>query len=229
MSSDKWLFAKRFVDFLIFLMVSAIVAAMIMCGSGCVNRNDQLRGHNSEMMDDAAQAIEQTLKDEAPRLYAEHETLKRDVDDLKSRIELSKRDHPWKGAKIERSTPEKPVQADINLYCAYSAVVDKEEAKRKAHEERWAWWHWTIWWLKAIIYAAPFVLILVVVLWIRRRFFQFGEVQVKHIQATVKDKNAKRIIAGGSPVERVFKKIKSALPWYQDDETGNKKEESNVP
>lgn len=192
------------------MLIAALLAIVMLAGCG---RTDQLRAHNANMIADAAQAVEQTLKAEVPRIYAEHQTLKRDLDDLQDRNELVRRDHPWRGAVIERSTPDAPSKADVNMYCAYSAVVDREDAKRKEHAERWAWWRWLIWWLKAALYAAPFVGILILILWARARFFDLGQVQVKHIQATVPDKNRRREIAGGSMAERVFRKIRDKLPW----------------
>ena len=195
------------------LIIVALLAILMLAGCG---RTDQLRGHNTEMAIDAVQAIEQVLKKEEPRLYSDHKTLQRDMKDLKARLELAKKDHPWKGAKIERATPEKPSPQDVNLFCAYSAVADGKDAKRKASEERWSWWHRLVWWVKAFLYAAPFIAILWLFLYFRKRFFQFGEVQVKHIQATVTDKEKRRAIAGGSPAEAIYKKIRDVLPWGRE-------------
>ena len=194
------------------MVVVAAMAALALLLSGC-GRNDQYRGHNANMIGDGLADVRKVLKKEAPRLYAEHPTLKRDLDDIEDRNDLSKKDHKWKGAKIERHTPEKPSPQDVNLFCSYSAVADRKDSKRKASEERWAWWHRLVWWVKAFLYAAPFVGILWLFLYFRRRFWQFGEVQVKHIAATVKDKGERQAIAGGSPTERIFKQIKSILPW----------------
>jgi hypothetical protein len=196
----------------ILLIIVALLAIFMLAGCG---RNDQLRGHNANMQLDAVQAVTKTLKKAAPRLYAEHPTLKRDLDDIEDRTELSRKDHPWHGAEIKRSTPEKPSQKDIDLYNAYTAVVDREDAKRKEHAEKWAWWYWLWWWVKAALYASPFIGLLWLFLYFRRRFFQFGEVQVKHIAATVKDKDERQAIAGGSPTERIFKKIKGALAFWK--------------
>ena len=195
------------------LIIVALLAILMLAGCG---RIDQLRGHNANMIEDCRTAVVEVIKEECPRLYAEHETLKRDLDDLKERNELARKDHPWKGAKIERATPEKPSPQDVNLFCAYSAVADGKDAKRKASEERWSWWHRLVWWVKAFLYAAPFIAILWLFLYFRKRFFQFGEVQVKHIQATVTDKEKRRAIAGGSPAEAIYKKIRDVLPWGRE-------------
>jgi hypothetical protein len=196
------------------LVIVAALAAMALLLSGC-GRNDQYRGHNANMIGDGIGDVRKVLKEKAPRLYAEHPTLKRDLDDIEDRNNLSKKDHPWRGAKIERHTPEKPSPMDVNLYCAYSAVVDKKDADRRASAERWAWWHYLIWWLKAALYASPFIGLIWLFLYVRKHFFQVEEVQVKHIQATVPDKDERREIAGGSPTERVFKKIKGALTFWR--------------
>lgn len=209
------------------MLIVAIMAALALLVSGC-GRVEQWRGHNANMIGDGIADVRTALKKEAPRLYAEHPTLKRDLDDIEDRNTLSKKDHPWRGAKIERSTPEKPSQPDVNLYCAYSGYVDAKDAKRKAHAEKWAWWHWLWWWATAALYASPFVGLLWLFLHFRKVWYGVASVQVKHIQATVADKEERRAIAGGSPTERVFKKIKGALTfWKKGPQDGVRRTESS--
>ena len=99
----------------------------------------------------------------------------------------------------------------MNLYCAYSGVVDKEDAKRKEHAEKWAWWHNLVAWLKWFLWVLPFVCILLLVLWIRREFFQRDSVNVRMMEQQIPDKEARRALTQGTPYESVYKKIRAVF------------------
>lgn len=172
--------------------------ALIALTSGCGSIN-RLRGHNVAMTIDAIQSI--------PRTGGTTITIERCKADALDRLALLQRDWP---------APDKPViergsVEDDQLYNAYAGKVASREARRRIREIllkpiKTTWDYFTFlvkWgWLIALIS---------VIVWIRREFFRRDIVHVKHIQATLPDKEVRRKLAERSPIGQAYDKIEHLL------------------
>ena len=174
-----------------------ILTVCLLFLSGCRAIN-VCRGNQVAQLADAVQAIE--------RVAGDRVEIKREIDDMKPRLIAMGMDFPPPKKTVARGSAE-----DVRLQNAYDAFVTKKANRREFIENltgplRRMWEMLTF----ALKYAW-ILLGLVLFVYIRREFFRRDVVNVKHIAATVPDKDRRRRIADGSPIGRVFDRIKVAF------------------
>ena len=190
--------------------VLLVVLALFLSGCGTLNL---ARGNAIEQTKNAVKEIVRTSQMTDKGREAATDAL--------SRLHVLGVDFPPPKAEIKRLSNE-----DNHLFNVHAGLAQAAADRRKARDEvleplkdAWEWTKFAIRW-------GPWVVILFglgwIWIWIRREFWKRDVVIVKHVAATVPDKERRRRIAGGSPIGRAFDRIKSwyAAPAVDGDETG---------
>lgn len=194
---------------------------------------DSLRGHNIHMALDAVQSSRKPIEKHYEEKKAEAETEEEaeeieqqkqetlyDLNDAEDRLRLAQRDWPAPKVKknekpVERETLKKPSEEDRYRRDAYAGEVYKRESRRKA------WQRFTTglkkvvggafsiigWIIDIAIYVIVLFVIVVIIAW-GRKLYGYGQFLVRLLPEIVPDKEKRRQIAGGTPVEAVYHKEK---------------------
>ena len=203
-----------------------VVAALLISGCGAM---DPLRGHNISMAIDGVQALrkdsdevydEKAAQAETPEeeeeVEQERARAQYNLDDVEDRLRLAQRDFPAPKVKkgeepVKRGTLEEPSEEDRYRRNAYAGEVFKREARRKAWERfrkavlaPFAILGWV---LDLAIYAiAAFIIVMLIIF--GRRVYGIMIFLIRLLPEIVPDKEKRRKIAGGTPVEKVYHREK---------------------
>ena len=190
---------------------------------------DGLRGHNIRMAIEAVQSVKEDY-DELYDVKADHaetdeelEEIKQDraraefdLNDAEDRLRLAQRDFPAPKVKkdeepVKRGTLEEPSEDDEYRRNAYAGEVYKREAQRAAWErfKKAVLAPFAIlgWVLDLAIYAiAAFIIVMLIIF--GRRVYGIMIFLIRLLPEIVPDKEKRRKIAGGTPVEKVYHREK---------------------
>ena len=204
-----------------------IVIALVVC-AGC-NTIDPLRGHNIAMAIDAVQAVRKDsdavydkkadqaeTPEEEEEVEQERARAQFDLNDAEDRLKLAQRDFPAPKTKkgeepVKRETLEEPSEEDRYRRNAYAGEVYKLEARREAWERfkkaALAPFHILGWVIDLAIYAiAAFIIVMLIIF--GRRVYGIMIFLIRLLPEIVPDKEKRRKIAGGTPVEALYHKEK---------------------
>jgi hypothetical protein len=188
---------------------------------------DGLRGHNIHMARDALQALKQPIDDhyeeqkakaeteeELAAVEKQHLTATYDMADLDRRLCVAQRDFPApetpKGEEpVKRSTIEEVSKEDEFRFSAYSGLVAKKQAWRNVLNALRAQlkklgkvWDRTIWGLTIAIYVVIALIAYIVIRKLRWVYLFLSNL----LDELGLDKDAKRRLAAGTPVEAAHRK-----------------------
>ena len=201
-----------------------LLAMLLISGCGVL---DGLRGHNIHMAREALESLREPIDKHYKEKKAEAETEEErdaierqhliatyDMADLKRRLDVAQRDFPApktpEGEEpVKRSTIEEVSEEDEFRFNAYAGLVAKKQAwlnvlnaLRAQLQKLSKVWDRTIWGLTIAIYVVIALIAYVVIRKLRWVYRFFSDL----LEELPLDKDAKRRLAAGTPVEGAYRK-----------------------